>query len=94
MEDKQFKPLMKILNDIDSKLTLLVNFEKSRTTPPTLGKEEKTILKFCNGKNNVEYIQKSTNKTKKSIQRCIARLKKKGMIKATTLNKKRVYVKL
>ena len=94
MEDKQFKSLVKILSSIDDKLMLLINFEKSRVKPPTLGNEERIILKLCNGKNNVEDIQKSTNKTKKSIEHCIARLKKKGIIKNIALNKKRTYVKL
>ena len=94
MEDKQFKTIVKVMNDINNKMTVLVNFEKSKVKPPTLGNEEKVILKLCNGKNSVVDIEKSTNKTKKSIERCIARLKKKGIVKATTLNKKRVYVKL
>jgi len=39
-------------------------------------------------------IEKSTGKTKKSIELCIARLKKKVIIKSTTINRKTVYVKL
>jgi len=94
MEDKQFKSLMKVLSDIDNKLALLVNLEKSKSKAPKLGNKEKIILKLCNGKNTVADIQKSTSKTKKSIQLVIARLKKKGVIKSTTSNKKTTYVKL
>ena len=94
MEEKQFKQLMNILKNIDLKLSVLISLEKSSSKPPTLGKEEKEILKLCNGKNSVVDIMKATKKARANVESRLSRLRKKGMIKSTTLNKKIVYVKI
>lgn len=94
MDEKQFKSTLRVLNEINGKLTLLVNFQKKSIKPPELGKEEKLLLKLCNGKNTVTDMTNSTKKTRKSIELILGRLRKKGMIRSTSINKKTVYVKI
>jgi len=94
MEDKQFKALTKILKDIDGKLTILVNLQKLSVKTPDLSKEQKEILKLCNGKNGVKDIAKISNKTNHSIEIILGRIRKKGIIKSIKINKKTVYVKM
>lgn len=94
MEEKQFKALTKVLNSIDSKLSILINLQKSTIKTPDLGKEEKIILKLCNGKNTIENMVKVCNKTKNNIKVTMNHLKKKGMVKSAKINKKIVYVKI
>jgi len=94
LEDKQFKQLIKTLRGIDGKLSVLISFQKSSRKPPALSKEQKAILKLCNGKNSVKDMAKITNKTPHSIEIILSRIRKKGIIKSTTINKKTVYVKI
>ena len=94
MEDKQFKALTKILNGMDNKLTVLVNLQRLSVKTPELSKEQKEILKLCNGKKGVADIAKISNKTKHSIKIILSHIRKKGIIKSTKINKKTVYVKL
>ena len=94
MEEKQFKQLINTLRDIDGKLSVLISLQKSSRKTPTLSKEQKDILKLCNGKNSVKDMAKITNKTPHSIETILSRIRKKGIIKSTTKNKKTVYVKI
>jgi len=94
MDEKQFKQILGMLKNIDSKLSILISIQKSSIEPPKLGKEEKSILKLCNGKNSVEEMTKITNKTRSNIEVTINHLKKKGLIRSTKINKKTVYVKI
>lgn len=94
MDEKQFSQLIKGLKNIEDKLTILVNVQKASVKQPELTNEEKIILKMCNGKNTVPDMVKSTNKTRNSIDITLSRLRKKGIIKSTSINKKTVYVRL
>lgn len=94
MEDEQFKAFTKILNSIDNKLSILINLQSITRKIPDLGKEEKSVLKLCNGKNSVEDMTKVTDKTRKNVEVTLSHLKKKGLIRSTQINKKTVYVKI
>ena len=94
MDEKQFSQLIKSLKNIEDKLTILVNVQKASVKQPELTNEEKIILKMCNGKNTVLDMVKSTNKTRNSIDITLSRLRKKGIIKSTSINKKTAYVRL
>lgn len=93
MEEQQYKTLVKLLSSIDSKLTILVNLQKTTIKTPDLGKEKKAILKLCNGKNTIEDMAKTSNKIKNNIKVTLSHLKKKGLIRSAKINKKTVYVK-
>ena len=94
MNEIQFKQMLKVLKDIDSKLSILISLQKTTVKPPKLGTEEKEIMKLCNGKNTVKDMLKITGKTRNNVEVIISRIKKKGMIRSTTINKKTVYVKI
>lgn len=94
MKEDQFKQILKVLNDISSKTSILISLQKLSVKIPSLGKEEKIILNLCNGKNTVEGMMKITNKTRTNIEVTLIHLKKKGLIRSTKLNKKTVYVKI
>jgi len=94
MQDEQDKQVLKVLKNIDTKLSILISLQKSSVKPSTLGKEEKSILKLCNNKNSVEDMTKATNKTRKNVEVTLSHLKKKGLIRSTIINKKMVYVKI
>ena len=94
MEEKQFKQILGTLKDIDGKLSILISLQKLSVKPPKLGKEENTILKLCNGKNSVKDMVKTTKKTRHNIEVILGRLRKKGIIKSTIINKKTAYVKI
>ncbi|BDQ31303.1 hypothetical protein NZNM25_03040 [Nitrosopumilus zosterae] len=94
MQNEQDKQILKVLKDIDSKLSILISLQKTSFTPPKLGAEEKAILKLCNGKNTIKEIMEITSKKKNNVKSTLSHLRKKGIIKSTTMNKKIVYVKI
>jgi len=94
MEEKQFKQMISVLKDIDSKIAVLISLQKSSLKPPKLGKETKIIFKLCNGKNSVVDMAKITKKRKNAIEVALNYLRKKGLIRTTKINKKTVYVKI
>ena len=94
MNESQFQKCVSILKGIDDKLSILISLQKSLITPPSLGNEEKTVLKLCNGKNSVEDMMKIANKKRNNIEVTLSHLKKKGIIKSTKINDKHVYVKI
>jgi len=93
MKDTQFKLLMNILKEINQKLSVLITLQKSSAKPPKLGTEENIVLKLCNGKNSVNDIMTATKKTRNNVKKTLSNLRKKGLIRTTTINKKTVYVK-
>ena len=94
MEEKQFRQVLGTLKNIDSKLSILISLQKSSAKPPQLGKEEKIILKLCNGKNSTDEIAKISKKQKNNVKVTLSHLKKKGLIRSSKFNKKIVYVKI
>jgi len=94
MQNDQDKQMLKILRDIDTKLSILISLHKSAGKPSTLGKEEKAIFKLCNGKNSIEEISKIADKKKNNVKVTLNHLKKKGLIRSSKFNGKTVYVKI
>lgn len=94
MKEVEIKQLLGILKNIDQKLAILISLQKASSKPPKLGDEEKTILKLCNGKNTIKEIMEITAKEKNNVESTLSHLRKKGIIKSATLNKKIVYVKI
>jgi len=94
MQNEQDKQILKVLKDIDSKLSILISLQKTIAKPANLGKAEKEILKLCNGKNTMKDIMEITSKKKNNVESTLSHLRKKGIIKSATMNKKTVYVKI
>jgi len=94
MNEKQFKQILKILKDIDAKLSILISLHKATIKPPKLGKEAKAILKLCNGKNSVEGMITITKKKRNTIEVALTQLRKKGLIRTANFKNKTVYVKI
>ena len=94
MDEKQFKQLISVLKDIDSKISILISLQKSSIKPPKLGKETNAVFKLCNGKNSVDDMVKNLEKRKNAIEVLLNYLRKKGLIRTTKIKKKTVYVKI
>ena len=56
MEKKQFDELMKSLKGIEDKLEILLNIQKATMPKPSIGKEERKVLKLCDKKHTAEEI--------------------------------------
>ena len=94
MQSNQDKQVLKMLKDIDGKLAILISLQKTLSKPPKLGSEENAILKLCNGKNSIKEIMENTSKKKNNVKTTLSHLRKKGIIRSATMNKKTVYVKI
>lgn len=82
------------LKNIEKKLDVLIKIQKSMAPKPKISSEEKKILDFCNSKNTINEIAEHTKKTKKSIERILARLRNKGIIQSIKTKGKVVYSKV
>lgn len=82
------------LKNIEKKLDVLIKIQKSMAPEPKITEEETKILDFCNSKNTINEIAEQTKKTKKSIERILAKLRSKGIIQSVKTKGKVVYSKV
>ncbi len=82
------------LKNIEKKLDVLIKVQKSMAPEPKISPEEKKILDFCNSKNTINEISDQTKKTKKSIERILAKLRSRGIIQSVKMKGKVVYSKV
>jgi hypothetical protein len=91
---EQFNKLLKSLNNIESKLDILVSFQRLRAPKVTTGEEQEKILALCDKKHTITDMMQSTNKTNTNVKGIIFDLKKKGLIKSIRIGKKTVYERI
>lgn len=89
--EKQLTKMAKSLERIDTKLGILIRLQRANVPKPTVGEEEKKILKLCDTKHTIEDIAKETEKTLKSVERGLSRLRKKVLIVSVKKDGKTVY---
>jgi transcription initiation factor IIE alpha subunit len=94
MDKKQFDELMKSLKGIENRLEILIGFQKAIMPKPSIGKEEKRVLKLCDKKHTAEEIAKETGKTENNVNVILSRLRDKGLIKSIEKKDKTVYEKI
>jgi len=91
---KQFEELLKSVKAIEDKLEILINLQKTILPKPSLGKEEKKVLKFCDKKHTAEEIAKETGKTENNTKVILSRLRDKGLIKSVGTRGRTVYERI
>jgi len=94
MDKKQFDELMKSLGAIEDKLENLLNIQKATMPKPSIGKEEKKVLKLCDKKHTAEEIAKETGKTENNVNVILSRLRDKGLIKSVEIRDRTAYEKI
>lgn len=94
MDKKQFDELMKSLKGIEERLEILLSIQKATMPKPSIGKEEKKVLKLCDKKHTSEEIAKETGKTENNVNVILSRLRDKGLIKSVDMKRGTVYEKI
>jgi transcription initiation factor IIE alpha subunit len=94
MSKEQFEELNKSLKSIDGKLEILINLQKRVLPEPTIGKEEKKVLKLCDKKHTIDDIVKETGKTENNVNVILSRLREKGLIRSVETKNNIVYEKI
>jgi hypothetical protein len=94
MSSKQLGELIDLLKSIDDKLEILINLQKKILPKPSLGKEEKKVLKLCDRKHIIDDIVKETGKTENNVKVILSRLRDKGMIRSVEVKNRLVYEKI
>jgi len=94
MSEKQFEELIKSLKGIEDRLEILINIQKATLPKPSIGKEERKVLKLCDKKHIVEEIAKETSKTETNVNFILSRLRDKGLIRSVKMKGKTVYERI
>jgi hypothetical protein len=94
MSKKQFEELLKSLKSIEDKLEIIIKLQKTILPKPSLGKEEKKVLKLCDRKHTIDDIVRETGKTENNVKVILSRLRDKGLIRSVEIKSKLVYEKI
>jgi len=94
MSKKQFEELLKSLKSIEDKLEIIIKLQKTVLPKPSLGKEEKKVLKLCDRKHTIDDIVRETGKTENNVKVILSRLRDKGLIRSVEIKSKLVYEKM
>jgi len=94
MSKKQFEELMKSLKSIEDRLEILISVQKATMPKPSVGKEEKKVVKLCDKKHTAEEIAKETGKTENNVNVILSRLRDKGLIKSVEIKGRTVYERI
>ena len=92
---KRFKELISLLKNIEGKLDILISLQRRVAPEPSVGKEEKKILKLCDKKHTIDDIMKKTGKKRSNVTVVLTKLRKKGLIiSVKSKDKKIVYERI
>lgn len=94
MDKRQFDELMRFLKSIEEKLGTLLSIQKAIMPKPSIGKEERKVLKLCDKKHTAEEIAKETGKTDNNVNVILSRLRSKGLAKSVDVKGRTVYEKI
>jgi len=92
--EKQFNKMIKSLKSINSKLDILIRLQRANMPKPTVGEEEKKILKLCDRKHTIEDIMKETKKKRHNVEVVLSNLRKKVLIGSVRREGKTVYERI
>ena len=93
-DSKRFKDLMNSLKNIERKLDVLITLQKVSVNPPSLGEDEKKILKLCDKNHTVDDMAKETGKKKGNVRVILYNLRKKAQINSVKIKNKTVYERI
>jgi DNA-binding transcriptional ArsR family regulator len=94
MSKKQFEELLKSLKGIEDKLEILINLQKTILPKPSLGDEERKVLKLCDRKHTIDDIVRETGKSENNVKVTLSRLRDKGLIRSVEIKNRLVYEKI
>jgi len=94
MDKKQFDEVMKSLKGIEDRLEILISVQKATMPKPSIGKEERKVLKLCDKKHTVEEIAKETGKTENNVKVILSRLRDKILVKSVETKGRMVYERI
>lgn len=94
MSKKQVEELLDSLKNIEDKLETIIRLQKMVLPKPSLGKEEKKVLKLCDRKHTIDDIVKETEKTENNVGVILSHLRDKGLIRSVEIKNKLVYEKM
>jgi hypothetical protein len=94
MSKKQVEKLLESLKNIEDKLETIIRLQKTVLPKPSLGKEQKKVLRLCDRKHTIDDIVKETGKTENNVKVILSHLRDKGLIRSVEIKNKLVYEKM
>jgi Fic family protein len=94
IDNGKFEQLMRSLHNIETKLDILINLQRTSIPKPKVPKEEAKILKLCDKKHTIADMVSKTGKKNSYIRKILTQLRKKGLIVSIKSNGKTVYGKV
>jgi hypothetical protein len=94
MSKKQVEELLESLKNIEDKLETIIRLQKTVLPKPSLGKEQKKVLRLCDRKHTIDDIVKETGKTENNVKVILSHLRDKGLIRSVEIKNKLVYEKM
>lgn len=94
MSKKQFEELLKSLKSIEDKMEILINLQKTILPKPSLGEEEKKVLKLCDRKHTIDDIVRETGKSENNVNVTLSRLRDKGLMRSVEIKNRLVYERI
>ena len=94
MDKKQFDELMKSLKGIEDRLEMIIRVQKVTMPKPSIGKEEKKVLKLCDKKHTIEEIAKETGKKENNVKVILTHLRNKLLVKSVEIKGRTVYERI
>jgi len=94
ISDKQFEKLLKALENIDSRLEILISIQKATMPKSDISKIEKAVLRFCDKKYTVKDIAKEIGKNQNNIRAILSNLRDKGLIRTVKTTDKIVFERI
>lgn len=94
-DKERHKEMMCSLKNIEAKLDTLITLQKAITPKPSVGEEEKKVLKLCDKKHTIDDIVKETGKTRTNVKSLLSILRKKALIRSVkSKSRKIVYERI
>jgi len=93
-DTERHEEMMRSLKNIEAKLDVLITLQKAIAPKPTIGKEEKKILKLCDRKHSVDDIMKVTGKKEGNVNVILSNLRKKALIRSVKSRGKTTYERI
>lgn len=94
IDNDKFRQLMRSLNNIETKLDILINLQRTSMPKPKVPKEEAKILELCDKKHTIADMVARTGKKNSYVRKILTQLRKKGLIVSIKSDGKTVYGKV
>jgi len=93
-DTERHKEMMRSLKNIEAKLDILITLQKAIAPKPSIGEEEKKILRLCDKKHTIDDIVQETGKTESNVKVVLYNLRKKALIRSIKSKGKTVFERI